>query len=591
MKSKKKSATIKKKPSRFDIVPNQKASLIASGALPLRYIEVKKKEEGQPSGQGERSILHAGGPLTLTIHDIKQSYLAPEAESLYPEEVRERWAPHMQLAVLAVDRQSGTARPLSAAEVDQRRQSPRWLPVYFANPYQDLDYLTIQALANFTIVGPIFEALVKFIVGTGFKPELELINPTGDKEADRKTIEDNKQIINDLLAVDANLDKQGDDTIDTSFQEKIASCLLSTLLYNRGALIFGFDEPVTINGKSYNNIPSSVKFAHARDLGMIKVDPKTWRLQAVQWRNAYGMIPASEMLYMWNVLPGAKTQNAWLYGGSLAAPMLDAARNLRKNYGVNFPAMSEAAWAGNSIVFVKPRGQKDSDKQSEYDGILRRFARGTINIMLEDPQDTRVDNLDFNPKVSEFKDLTENEIKYCVACAGLPHSLFFDEASANRATMIGKIQLVIAVTINPMRTPFGRMIADQWYMRWLRILHPEALKLFRIKTVWSDLHIEEWFDRIQAVNDLDSRKQLTDEAYGELAGVENYTNKVMKDAPVTPGGSGGGNKFKFGDDKSGFEIRNTGGSGMNARMKGNNELDTLKKAALQKVIAKLDEAE
>ncbi|MCE2505905.1 MAG: hypothetical protein J4F36_05455 [Nitrosopumilaceae archaeon] len=46
--------------------------------------------------------------------------------------------------------------------------------------------------------------------------------------------------------------------------------------------------------------------------------------------------------------------------------------------------------------------------------------------------------------------------------------------------------------------------------------------------VWDDLHIEEWFDNIEAVNELDSRKQLTDDAYGELTGIENYPNKVIK---------------------------------------------------------------
>lgn len=74
---------------------------------------------------------------------------------------------------------------------------------------------------------------------------------------------------------------------------------------------------------------------------------------------------------------------------------------------------------------------------------------------------------------------------------------------------------------------------------------------------FEDLRIEEWFDKVEAANEVDGRKKLTDLAYGELIGVENYQNKVDPDAETIPGGEG--EKLSFGDNKGpNFEIKKKG---------------------------------
>ncbi len=111
---------------------------------------------------------------------------------------------------------------------------------------------------------------------------------------------------------------------------------------------------------------------------------------------------------------------------------------------------------------------------------------------------------------------------------------------------IGKIQLAISTVINPLREQFGRQICAQWHQRWFELIDKEKSELFkkfRIKMVWNDLHIEERFDKIEAVNELDARHPLSDDAYGELIGIDNYPNKVDKNSEVTPGG--GGKKIKW----------------------------------------------
>ena len=131
--------------------------------------------------------------------------------------------------------------------------------------------------------------------------------------------------------------------------------------------------------------------------------------------------------------------------------------------------------------------------------------------------------------------------------------------------MIGKIQLAISTVINPIREQFGRQICSQWYQRWFELLYkdrPELLKIFRIKMGWNDLHIETWFDKIESVNEVDARHQLTHEAYGEMSGIENYVNKIDKEAETNPGGSGG-SKINMSDGEGGsLEIKKKKGDGL-----------------------------
>lgn len=508
-----------------------------------------------PDGAERIIVSHAAG--TIPGHtQIRQSFLAPD--SIYDEDIVHNWVPHMSLSVADED----TGKPLTAAQINAKSQFDNWIPHFFMNPMQDLDYIAIEALTRFTFVGALQNALTKFIVGTGFKPELELMNPSTNEDKDKKEVEENQWIIDALVQVDNQLNKNDAEYIDVPFTDKIAALIDTANTFNRSALIFGYDTPIEIDGKKYKQIPSSIKFAHARDLGIIDVDPGTWRLRAVQWRNAFYMVPARDMIYLWNPLISAKARGSWLYGDSMIMPMLDASRVIRKNIGVNFPAMAEATWSGMFLMAVKPQGSSPAEKQNEYNQIAKKMVRGAPNILMEHPDDVKFQDVDFHPKVTEFKDLTEALIRYCVASTGLPHSMFYDESQSNRATMIGKIELATSTVINPMRAWIGRSISDQWYQRWFRLICKEKNKMdlykkFRIKMTFSDLHIAQWFDKIDAVNQLDSRRQLTDEAFGELAGIENYKNKIEAGSQVQPGGRG--NSFKFGGGKGqpGFEIKNT----------------------------------
>jgi len=513
------------------------------------------------TGDKKIKVSHASGPLFGNQINIQSSVMG--YDSPYDKQIVESWEPNMFLSV--VDDNTGHA--LTAAQINSRRSQQNWIPTYFANPMQELDYITFEALSRSTIGGAIFQSIVKFIVGTGFRPELELINPSDDSVKNQKEIDANKEVIQNLLLIDQQLTIDSKGQLDVSFIEKISAIILNTLIFNRSALIFGYDKPIEINGKLYPDIPSSIKFAHARDLGIIKVSPGTHRLEAVQWINAFDMIPTSEMIYLWNPLVSSKTRNSWFYGDSMMLPMIDSLRVIRKNIGVNFLAMAETSYAGRGVLSISPQGNTEQDKIDEYTQITKNMSvPATTHLLLEDPDNTRFDNINYDAKVKEFAELNESLIKYCVATTGMPHSMFYDESASNRATMIGKIQLAIATVISPMREWIGRTISDQWYDRWFRLIYKddkELLKIFHIKMVFDDLPITEWFDNVEAALELDSRKQLKDSKFGELTGISNYPDMVETDAETNPGGNSknsmeiGGQKLTIKDKKSNIDKTKT----------------------------------
>ena len=47
---------------------------------------------------------------------------------------------------------------------------------YYVNIMSDLDHLAIESLINSTVLGPLSQTLVRFFVGNGLKPQLELLN-------------------------------------------------------------------------------------------------------------------------------------------------------------------------------------------------------------------------------------------------------------------------------------------------------------------------------------------------------------------------------------------------------------------------------
>ncbi len=489
-------------------------------------------------------VVHAGGPIRGTRSKISPALFG---DAPYDKDVINYWTPHMMLTV----NDENTGKALSASAITYKRNSQKnWYPRFYSNPMQSLDYQTFEAHTRSTIGGPLIRSFVRFLTGKGFKPELELINPGEDSIENQKEIDANQDIVKSILQIEHQYSFDENGYLDISFQDKIQSLILNCFTFNRGAIIQRYDHTVTINDKPFTGLPTSGINAHPRELGIIETDPITGRLKRVQWQNATGMIDIDETIYLWNPIVSANTHNSTYYGDSMMLPMIDALRVIRTNIGVNFRAMGTNAYSGLGMLVIRPNGSSESSRQTEYDQISANIVPAATNILLEDPKDVNYFDVNYHPEVDKFINMTESLIKYCAACLGMPHSQFYDESASNRATMIGKIDLTIATVMNPLREWLDRALSVQTYDKWFRQIYAdddELLTKFRVKMVFEDLHFSEWYDRVEAANELESRKELTDKAYGDLLGMDNYTGKVVSGAETIPGGNGGGQSLKFGD--------------------------------------------
>ena len=435
-------------------------------------------------------------------------------------------------------------------------KNPKLRPHIYANPMQHLDYRIYETLLRHTFIGALADALVRYIIGTGFKPELELVNPNeGSEEENQKLIEASQKIITDLNQVDEQINTHDRNHIDATFKQKVSAMIMSTLMYNRGALMFVNDKPVEVNGKSYPEIPNQLIFAHAQDLGMIDIDPDNRTLKRVQWRHSVQpWTDVSKMVYLWNPLTSSKVHNSWFYGISILSPMISASKLLRQLLSDDFPAMATATWAGLYLFVIKNEGQSQEEKQREYDAIASGFKPGQPAIIVKDPADVTSFDIKFDPKISEFQSLMESLIKLCISILGLPQVGFYDEAAANRATMVGKIQLTMSTTIEPLREWIGESITKQWYQPIYELLYKgdPILEKLKIKLSWNNLNIEEWFDKLEATLQLDARQKLKIEEFGEMIGLDNYSTMVDPDAEVNAGGEP--NQMSMSDPKTGNQM-------------------------------------
>ena len=485
------------------------------------------------------------GPITGKKFDIYDGYDDQDSASSYSKTDIDGMLSHMpSQEIYPIDEKDYSV--LSAAETARRRRK-NIMPNMYANPMQYLDYRIYQTLMRTTFVGSLVDSLVKYIIGSGFKPELELINPDEDHEKNKNEIDRHQDIITKLRRIDDQVSRSDEGHLDTPFRQKIASLITSCLAYNRGALIFDYDHPVEIDGKKYGEIPSNLHYAHAMDLGIITLDPQTRRLTHCQWRQALGsgMIPAQDMIYLWNPVTSSKVSNADFYGISILSPLISATKILRKLLSDDFPAMAENAWAGLFLLVARNDGNTEQSKRDEYSALTTNLTPGKPGVLVKNPEDVAAHNINFNPKVTEFLTLFESMIKLCISTVGLPQVGFYDESAANRATLIGKIQLTMRTNIDPMREWIGESIAAQWYDRWFRVMYkdqPEILEKFRIRLSWDDLHIAEWYDSIEAMLELDGRKEIKDTEFGDKIGLKEYTSMVKPEAETVPGGSGGGGR-------------------------------------------------
>ena len=367
---------------------------------------------------------------------VKKSQHAFTGSEAYEDYLVEGWKPYMRLAPVNEELDTGEAYTTQQLTAKLTNSKTPWMPKFFVNPMQDMDYMIYEGLAKNTFVGPLINAYTRFIIGTGFRPELELIHPEDYSDDEKqKMIADNQDIIKSLNEIDRHFNTMSNGMLNTPLIDLVSMLVDSMFTFNRAALVFAYDtdNQVVVDGKKFKEIPTHLRYAHPRELGIIEVDPDTWDLKTVQWQYSMNQVEMKDMIYLWDPLIGAKYRDSMYYGGSVITPMADAARVIRQLVGDDFPAMARSTWAGMPIIVVKPKGQTVAEKENEFGGIVRKFVRGAPNILVYDPADVDVHQIDFTPKVEEFRKLLDSLHRLCVADVGMPQTLFFDETTSTRS--------------------------------------------------------------------------------------------------------------------------------------------------------------
>ena len=484
------------------------------------------------------------GPLRESQHTIAELSPTTDPGELPPDLqrfVEDKWTPQSQLTVF--DPKAKKALTASEAK-DMKSGNPRWMPQYFQNPMQSYDYLVYESLIKNTILGPAMKSLIKYIMGTGFKPELELRMPTKDKLKDKAEIDKHEYIISQLLYVDRLVSEKSDtDGIDTTFKTKITNMVHNMLVFNRSCAVFVYDEKNPIKMKMFNekgvqdgeekifkNIPTGLVDFHPRDMGIVKISPDSHKMVALQIQQFQGMIDVDKMIYMWNAEYSAPIYNSKYYGGSMMMPMIDPARLIRNQISSILPAVAENMAGGLYHIFVKPQGNNEQQKRAEYEDITKSVEFGTSNVFMIDPQDVAYENVNFDPKITELITVFDAMIKYILAAANVPQIGFYDESAANHATAVEKIQLTISTIINPMRDGIGDEISRQWYDRIFRILYaddPKIIEKFRITIGFDDMQVETLRERAEAIEVIERRgPKFNNNKYEEIIQIDGYADDV-----------------------------------------------------------------
>jgi hypothetical protein len=243
------------------------------------------------------------------------------------------------------------------------------------------------------------------------------------------------------------------------------------------------------------------------------------------------------MIYLWNSDYAAPIWNSKYYGGSMMMPVIDAARVIRSTISSIIPAINENMVGGLYHIFIEPQGGTEAQKKEEYESITQATEFGTSNVFMISPDRVQYENVNFDPKISELIDMFQMLVKYILANANVPQIGFFDEAAANHATAVEKIQLTISTVINPMREWIGDEIARQWYNRIFEELYgeeDEVRKTFRIKVAFDDLQVETLKERAEGLEILERRAPLSHEKAEEILQIDGYVDSIDSDRESVP---------------------------------------------------------
>jgi hypothetical protein len=441
-------------------------------------------------------------------------------------------------------------------------------PKFFMNPLQALDYIILQDIYMHTICGSIIDILVAFTMGKGIRPVLKLneedkveikkiksntlqsgdrkgdgIQNTQDRdetkeEAIARVLDENKHLLDPLIAIDNSFSdpKQVDDFLDDDFNDKIEALVRNHWIFGRDMMTYEYfeDRAFTWDGKKYPNIPNVLKVIHPRDMGFVKIDQPTLKLEGVSLMFSAGIIEANDMLYLEHN-SNSPIYNGKHYGYSKMQRMIDDGRSLRKLKSRDFPNVASIGYAGFSVIAFKEDSKGANKERDQNTAFVNSLTVGSPNATtLQDPEkDMHVHNINTDAKIAEMIEMAHYHAEAAAKSVGVPTSLVSKEKDPNRDTLLSILRLFRENTVKREQIKITKKIDAQWYMKNWRIIYKEnndVLKNFHVESEFIDYSIESWIDRVPAVVELSKLRRFTVEAEGELLGIPNYSSKIDTEA-------------------------------------------------------------
>ena len=477
-------------------------------------------------------LITIGGVLETNLQADPQISLLDNHDEI-PDEILWNHSPKQELTPLDEKYQILSAGAI-ANGVGSLNQNQLMRPHRYYNPHQDLDLRIYEALYKNTFLGSLVDSFGRIVTGAGFEPELKLIHPSNDQKKNRDAIEGGQEIINKLVMIDRKINKsKTGEGLGISFETLVQMLVSNIVGYGRGAILYHYDKhPIQIDDTPYPQIPTSLSFVGARDLGMITCDPQTSKLQKVQYRYMGGEgISVDQMLYGWNIGTSAKVWNSQYYGFSMLANCVPAAKVVRQLISDAFPIMITEAWSSLYLLIADNEGGTIENRRKEYQAITRSLQPGKPGVLIRDPKKTDVHKLDLNPQIEEFQKLYESLINTAVSSLGLP-SAIFDGSAPNRSTLIELMQYTKATVIEPLRRWLGDLIVSQWYQKHFEILYANSpeLEKFEIVLSWNDLPLINQVEMIEAALALDMRPnaRLKDDEFGNKIADPQYSTRIVR---------------------------------------------------------------
>mgnify|MGYP001610403528 CR=1 FL=1 len=383
------------------------------------------------------------------------------------------------------------------------------------DPYNDNDLEDFENVHANTLAGTVLDKSVDLTMGGGIKPTLDLINKRGKDEQQIKTeLEQYKDITDELKEIDQKLD----------FNSIVKDALRNSYVFGRCAVAFEPDfEFIT-----------ALKIIHPRDLGRPNINQEDWTVDSVNVHIGGAVqqyaLPNDGMIYIMHQPRNPIRRNIG-YGFSMLQRVKGQARALERLTTYDLPEIVQSMWAGYGLFIVNTAGKSPSEAGTLLQTLVDGLKPGAFNAVPGKPEDITFQILQLQAQVNELIQSWDRYERSLIGNFGMPSGMFGREEEANRATMLGKIQLTIDGVVKTQREDLGSILSKQWYSRLLAKLHPELTEVVRVKAEFEPLVIENWLDKIDGIVKLGQAVNLKDEAKLKIAGLEDFTNDIEEREP------------------------------------------------------------